>query len=285
MNPVDFLRDPVWQGLGVIISILLFFVSVYLEKKQAQAQQPSTHTTKNLKTSRRITSKFLTVTSSVIGLLVLVGFLSLMTELFRPHNRIVVFNDFKTQEDTARNWPIGSRVEVKDATIYTTTLQSDVYRWDTTSTINILTSLPLSVYDIPGNSLTDFTLSVDFKKTSGPDGLPFGIKFRSGGQLEYYLFQINNQQNYSFSKRTPEERVEFIPRNTRSSAIKPNEWNNLKVVTRGFQIELYINNQLVGRFYDTSYNSGLISLAQSIVVESSSISTSLEIDNFSLKTP
>jgi hypothetical protein len=50
-------------------------------------------------------------------------------------------------------------------------------------------------------------------------------------------------------------------------------------------MEIFINDQKVGTYYDATFREGTIELAQSVFSDGQTVSTILEIDNFILKIP
>ena len=89
----------------------------------------------------------------------------------------------------------------------------------------------------------------------GPDRASYGIIFRRPNKNNYYIFRINDRQEYAFHVRIDGE-LEAMLDWEYSSAIQPGEKNKIAVVAEGPQFTFLINDQLVAQAQDTRLEEG-----------------------------
>jgi hypothetical protein len=100
--------------------------------------------------------------------------------------------------------------------------------------------------------LGDFSAEVDVRITSEIKGAVMGIIYRLDNDGNYYRFAITDNQSYYVGKGFQGLEEEIKPMES-SAIIKPGgEYNRLKVVCKGDNQDLYINDQKVGSVTDNT---------------------------------
>jgi hypothetical protein len=86
----------------------------------------------------------------------------------------------------------------------------------------------------------------------------FGLIFRSDTQhRNFYAFRIAGDGTFSLDKHTPDNDFQPIYGPEPSPAVKTgSETNHLKVIVRGQQFVLYVNDQKVATVTDNSFSEG-----------------------------
>jgi len=107
-----------------------------------------------------------------------------------------------------------------------------------------------------GSSFSDFTFEVHMTILQGDCG---GLVFRDNtASNQEYQFEICQDGRYGFYVQEPNSSYKTIQGFTATSGINTglNKQNTLAVVANGQKIDLYVNQQLVGSFNDTSSSQG-----------------------------
>ncbi len=110
----------------------------------------------------------------------------------------------------------------------------------------------------PKLTLSDATYTVNVKMLAGSTtAANFGIVVRRVGEGNAYLFGINGNGAWSFSKSTLDQFI-FIVKPTPNTAIKRglNTTNTLQVVAKGSYFTLFVNGTKVGQAHDSTYAIG-----------------------------
>jgi len=107
--------------------------------------------------------------------------------------------------------------------------------------------------------ISDFYLMVDAKRVSGTKSSVYGLLFRRLDRNNFYLFQINDDQYFTFELLNQDEWTTLIDQ-TKTSAIHPGEVNQLAVRGEGSHFEFFINDELVGEADDSEFSSGIVGL-------------------------
>lgn len=130
--------------------------------------------------------------------------------------------------------------------------------------------------------ISDFYLSVEARRVSGPaSSACYGLWFRGSG-YNYYIFEICDDQTYAVYSHSEQEGWETLLGLTSSYAIKPNQWNKVAVAAEGNRFEFYINDQLVDTLANSRWTNGLVG----IMIEVNAGDTAVfEFDNFVVRRP
>ncbi len=132
-----------------------------------------------------------------------------------------------------------------------------------------------------GFNITDFFVSVDVRRVSGPKSSAcYGLWFRGSGS-NFYIFKICDDQTYRVLLSEGEDWKTLIEW-TDSSAIKPDQWNRLSVIAEGDSFEFYINDQLVDSLTNSQWASGKVGIM--IEMSEGDVAT-YEFDNFIVVKP
>jgi hypothetical protein len=107
--------------------------------------------------------------------------------------------------------------------------------------------------------VSDFYLIVDAKRVSGTKSSVYGLLFRRLDRNNFYLFQINDDQYFTFELLDQDEWTTLIDW-TKTSAIHPGEVNQLAVRGKGSHFEFFINDEFVGEADNDEFSSGIVGL-------------------------
>ena len=104
--------------------------------------------------------------------------------------------------------------------------------------------------------ISDYTYSVQCQRINGSTDVNCGMMFRYD-RGNYYFFEINDDQEYSFYVRSDGAMRTLIAA-SHSSAIAVGEANRLKVTAAGPHLSLYVNDQRVEEIDDSTLTRGII---------------------------
>lgn len=130
------------------------------------------------------------------------------------------------------------------------------------------------VIDLADNNIMQFTtlsditfdnfiLEVDARLLEGDLGSSYGVLFRMQDTTRFYRFEITGDGLYMVERRDGEQGwTRFVDRWTESTAIKQGlgSVNQLRVEALGQTISLYVNDEPLFQFTDTTYSGGTIAL-------------------------
>lgn len=112
-------------------------------------------------------------------------------------------------------------------------------------------------------TFTDFVLEVDARQLAGnPEG-SFGVLFRMQSPQEFYRFEMTGNGMYMLERRDADGQwTRLMPEWRDSSAIQQGleATNRLRVMARGPQLAIYVNDTLLHEVTDDRYGSGTIAL-------------------------
>lgn len=197
---------------------------------------------------------------------------------------VVFHDDFKEVTD---QWYTGD--STKKGRRDTRSISNGVYNWTLENALGY-------IYLSPANagSFTDFALSVDVRQTDGSKYDGYGLIFCNTAD-NYYTFVIQDAGFYSVMVRNHAEWDSLIPL-SRSSTIKPGESNHLMVLAENGTFKLFINNEYVNEFRDSTLSKGDIGLMftqdesaspdpQSKGSTSANLISTVTFDNFEIHSP
>jgi hypothetical protein len=148
------------------------------------------------------------------------------------------------------------------------------YRWE------IQAYQPARFSAVPKvDPVSDFYLIVDAKRVSGAKSSLYGLLFRRLDRNNFYLFQINDEQYFTFELLDQDEWTTLIDW-TKTSAIHPGEVNQLAVRGEGVHFEFFINDEFVGEADDSEFSSGTAGLV--IGLPEAGDEAVFEFDNFEI---
>jgi hypothetical protein len=196
--------------------------------------------------------------------------------VFTPSSTSTIIPESYVEDfsEGVKYWPI-KEIDNEYAT-ESRSLGNNAYIWKITAHKEVMATI---VSDLPAAS--NFDLEIRIVQTSGNDNVYYGIQFRKSG-YGYYSFLINGQGKYYFAKLIyPDQTSNYIIEPTKSSAIKANGVNTLRIIAQGNRIDLLVNQipMSIGPLVDDSLKNGTINLL-SWLHESESIC--VEVRNFSL---
>jgi hypothetical protein len=129
---------------------------------------------------------------------------------------------------------------------------------------------------------TDFTLSVDAKQVEGPYDGQYGLVFRLLDENNYYLFLIDQDNNYSFDLYNEGEWF-TLDQGTISPVVMQNDENRISVIGEGFTFRVYINGIFINETIDQTLTSGKFGIAIGLTYPQDQ--AVFEFDNFELRSP
>lgn len=107
----------------------------------------------------------------------------------------------------------------------------------------------------------------------------YGIAFRGNDTMtDFYAFRLSFDRTFTLDKHSKDKGFVALLGPTQSNAIRSGGWNRIKVIAKGNQIALYINDQLVGTVYDSTYKEGCAGIV--ICTCDGSPGLSVRFDNF-----
>ncbi len=122
------------------------------------------------------------------------------------------------------------------------------------SSINNISGLAF----IPGSTYQDFTFETKIKVLSdSPSGWQAGFVFRYSDYNNHYRF-IFNATSIKLEKLVGGTTTNLY---TQNQTFNLNNWYQLKVVTSGTSLSLYLNNNLLSTISDSDFSQGAIGLA------------------------
>jgi len=102
----------------------------------------------------------------------------------------------------------------------------------------------------------DFVFEFDGTLVEGDKYNAIGALFRFVDKNNYYELDINGNQSYSVGVDVDDTWTQLVPW-TQHDAIKPvGETNRVRLMAYGSTFSLYVNDQLVGQFTDSTFSSG-----------------------------
>jgi hypothetical protein len=166
------------------------------------------------------------------------------------------FDDFN---DNSNKWNTDLTTGFNgDEKVYSSfiSISDGVYIWDVTE----VNTKVVALQAIPDKkSVEDFLLSVDAKNESDYPDLCYGLYFRAK-EFYFYKFTVCDSQRYKIIVNDSNEWGRTLSGWTNSSAIKPDDWNQLKVIASGSQFEFYINDVQVEQIRDPALTSGTLGI-------------------------
>ncbi len=107
----------------------------------------------------------------------------------------------------------------------------------------------------------------------------YGIAFRGNDTMtDFYAFRLSFDRTFTLDKHSKEKGFVALLGPTQSNTIRSGGWNRLKVIVKGNQIMLYINDQVVGNVSDSTYQEGCVGVV--ICTCDGSPGLSVRFDNF-----
>ena len=107
---------------------------------------------------------------------------------------------------------------------------------------------------------TDFILEVDARLVSGPSGSSYGVTFRTKDYDNLYLFQVSENGFYQVYKLINDEWHELQKWTLSNYINQGHATNHLKVICRGSQIEVYVNDHHLFTVTDSTFTQGYMGL-------------------------
>jgi tetratricopeptide (TPR) repeat protein len=185
----------------------------------------------------------------------------------------IVFED--SFDSNNHNWGGNNEEEFFQIT---RSFDEGVYVWD----IETIQSSHIfaDTYDLP--EVSDFSITIDVKQSSGPTNTPHGIifRFKSVGEGFYY-FVITKVGLFSIGYF---DSINWLPILDweQNSAIRANDENKLVVIAEGSEFRFFVNGQQVAVLSDERLASGSFVLMAFVDAQKS---VRLEFDNLKLQTP
>ncbi|MEW5869960.1 MAG: hypothetical protein AB1894_11835 [Chloroflexota bacterium] len=197
---------------------------------------------------------------------------------------------FQSLFESARNWPLVSLHDFEqpssdwllgeqdnDYGASNLEVQDGQYQWKVKSLQGLVW---WSVPDIA--TVSDFYAAVQCQQIEGPEDGQLGLIFRKDPDDQYYIFQIDQQGQFSIYLRYAEE-WHTLWSWSPSSAISLQEPNRLAVMAQADQFYFFVNNQLVAGLQDNRLPEGEIGLL--VGLPQAAQSGQWVFDNFEVRAP
>ncbi|MFC1878899.1 protein kinase [Chloroflexota bacterium] len=185
----------------------------------------------------------------------------------------IVFSD--SFYDNANEWYVGNRTG--DYAEMSWTIGDGIYLWDALAYKGFVWWVYPSMEDV-----WDFYIAADLEQTSGPADGEQGLMFRHEDDKSYYIFQINNAQQYAIYYYDSSE-WEALVEWTDSPTLLYGQPNRLVVIAQGSQFLFYINNQYILELIDSRNSSGKIGFMVSL--SNADERATWEFSDFELRSP
>lgn len=131
-------------------------------------------------------------------------------------------------------------------------------------------------------AIADFYLAADMQQTSGSETGEMGLVVRVTAEDEYYLFEINPQNQFAVYIYAAQDWETLHPW-TETDLLRSGQANRLAVVAKGDQFLFLINGKMVASFADERLPRGTAGLA--IGLYNKSDAGAWIFDNFELRSP
>ena len=156
-------------------------------------------------------------------------------------------------------------------------------------------------WDTPdAGNFKEFAVSVDVRHTAGTMYDGYGLIFSCSADGDYYVFAIQDSGSYTVEVWNADNWNLIIPP-SRSNAIKPGEFNHLMVLAETGAFKLFINDEFIQEFQDSTLPGGDVGLMlnpqegsapinptpnglSEIFANSASNNSAVEFDNFEVRT-
>jgi hypothetical protein len=126
---------------------------------------------------------------------------------------------------------------------------------------------------------TNFIAQLDCKiEKGGVDGA-CGIIFAETEGVGYYRFQVY-EDYYSLYKIEPDKDSPPLLEGDPSDQINKGDWNHMRVMRRGDEISIYLNEELLGTFNDSSFGTGHVGVSTASFAEAGDVE--VWFDNFTI---
>jgi hypothetical protein len=150
--------------------------------------------------------------------------------------------DLKLENDPSKSWrlkPISKMGSTESMDISNGEMQLDFKSGGGSYVLNLNLDAP---------ELVDSEIEATIERRNGPNTMSYGLMFRSNNESQMY-FLINNDQKYGvfmFNAENP-AMIDRVPW-TYSNAIDSNGPNKMKVIARGKEISIYVNDAQLTTF-------------------------------------
>ncbi len=135
----------------------------------------------------------------------------------------------------------------------------------------------------PGQIFADFAAEVQVRFETDVESVRGGLVWRYQDKPSYYYFNIRNTGRYALEKFLDGEWQTLIPATASPHISTGIATNNLKVVAEADLISIYVNDQHLADFTDSSISEGMIGLRAEVFAESP-ITTRVFFDNLRVST-
>ncbi len=188
-----------------------------------------------------------------------------------PSGWTLAFND--DFNDNAHAWVVGSYEN--DWGTVTRVITDGLYMWDITAVRSVGRWCTPEVAP-----LSDFYLTVDAQRVSGPPDASYGVVFRHNAG-NYYLFSIRDDGFFNFNLWYNFAWQAVIDW-TGTLAIRPGDVNQLAVLAKGTHFTLSVNGTTVAEVEDAQLADGEIGLSVLFITPGNAVFT---FDRFQVYTP
>ncbi len=204
-----------------------------------RAARMATRMAMNLEETRQVDSLRATATTQAMR--------TILTEV--QSWPLVLSDKFDPQEE---NWPSGE--SDGDMALAEWLYQPGKMQWSAKAKENFIWWATPKV-----DPIGDFYLSARVQQTSGPENGQVGVIFRQANEESYYMFGINNQQEFAIFLHWPTG-WETIQDWSTTPVIHSDQPNELAIIGQGSEFIFFINQQIVASLSDKRLSSGKVGI-------------------------
>jgi len=185
---------------------------------------------------------------------------------------LVISDSFDSNE---HSWPM---LPIEDDYIETDwTLMNGKYQWEALAVKDV------HYYVLPNmKSVSDFYLSTELQRISGPVDCTFGVVFRARDDDNFYMFGISETQNFSIYRKYKGDWETLVDWRY-SATIRQEDVNRITIVAQGSHFVFWINDQRVIGIDDDKIAKGRNGLTMTLYNPGDQ--AVFEFDNFEVREP
>jgi hypothetical protein len=131
----------------------------------------------------------------------------------------------------------------------------------------------------------DFVLEFDSTLVEGDKYNAIGALFRFVDKNNYYELDINGNQSYSIGMDIDDTWTQLVPWTQHDAILPLGQTNRVRLMAHGSTFSLYVNDELVGQFTDSTFSSGDVAVVVTAYDTPPALGTFDNIKVWQLQTP
>ena len=190
-----------------------------------------------------------------------------------PSGWPVIF--FDTFSSNLNDWPMGT--ETNEYVENHWSFAGGKYRWEVNAIQDVHWYVTPNI-----KSVSDFYLSADLQRISGPEDCSYGLVFRVQDDQNFYLFLISDTQYYSIYRIYNGVWDTLVDWKYLSSII-PGGINRVSVTAQSTNFDFWVNDQQTESIYDPIIENGKVGVT--MILHRAGDQAIFEFDNFEVREP